>query len=320
MRIILNEEQYKRLVLEFFGYGRPLFHFTTFRGLIGILTSGRILLQASFGNQEQKFLRIRTPYFLSLTRILNSEEGYGWFVTKERGESITARIEFNGDMLGSNFQIKPVAFFKNAKNEKFLNKSHVSVESEDRLYSSKPYINDIFSFINRIDVYIDVKFLDETDVIHLKDVVDGLDSNIYERIHFYDNISSYNFNREKDIRLTDIIDSFEDIDDIEPYSEPYMSSYEIEQSENMHKELAMSIIGLIQGVDGLTNAKMFNELKKYGLMKYKDACYPRKISYYGIDEFFSSIRSKFRYFNLKPDDDSRALIQMLVDFFQKQRI
>jgi hypothetical protein len=61
---------------------------------------------------------------------------------------------------------------------------------------------------------------------------------------------------------------------------------------------------------------MFKELKKYGLMKYKDACYPRKISYYGIDEFFSSIRSKFRYFNLKPDDDSRALIQMLVDFFR----
>lgn len=148
--IKLNESQ-EKLLMEFLS--SILYHFTDEDKLEFICSNNKIPLtkyDSYFTNNKQndEIINKGYPFYLSFTRVKNSNVGFGsWRFTDS---IVTVRIEINGDKLNNNFKGKPVDYFK----VKGTTNDFRFVQSEDRLFSRCKFIENADKYINRIDILL----------------------------------------------------------------------------------------------------------------------------------------------------------------------
>lgn len=150
MKIIVNESQ-KNLLFEFFS--DIVYHFTDEDGIKFICEKNKIPLTKSdkyYTNDVQNDISISNGFsnYLSFTRVKNSSVGYGSW--RFLSSLLTVRIQFNGRLLNNNFKGKPVDYFKT----KSSTDDFRTVQSEDRLFCNKPFIDNAYKYIDRIDILL----------------------------------------------------------------------------------------------------------------------------------------------------------------------
>lgn len=157
-KIQITENQYKTLLNEMLS--SVLYHFTTLGGMHEIAKTGSIYLNTSYrGLNDNKHKNKK--FWFSFTRQYSSKFGY----SKDKN----VRIEFDGDLLNQRFEGKPIDYwgetmgkqnyFKNPyeyqPNKKIIDYTQSNTESEDRLFSNEPKIDNVYKYIKRIDILID---------------------------------------------------------------------------------------------------------------------------------------------------------------------
>ena len=159
---------------------RVVFHFTNIIRLFGIIAQNKFILSTSNGYDED--YSYGYPYYLSTTRVKDARFGYS------RGFNV--RLTLDSQALNSRFRAKPVSFFsgtyqgkegkKISPKQNYINKISqnlknnpdsfsptsynvvmTDVENEDRLLSNKPYIENPYMYILRIDILMNLDEINE---------------------------------------------------------------------------------------------------------------------------------------------------------------
>ena len=130
-----------------------------------ILQSNRFSLMSTlFKKAESRILgaSFNRLYYMSMTR--NGKIGMGGYSNNIHS---WVRFTLDGDMLNTNFHIKAIDYWgksmgkhsrmngSRSANKQYIPKEGSETESEDRLYSSEPFIDDAISYIKHIDIFFD---------------------------------------------------------------------------------------------------------------------------------------------------------------------
>lgn len=166
MKDIINEiikEEINRLIVER-ASSDILYHFTRFHSLENILSSNS--MKCSWGNDtfddnpnlDKQYNKKLYPYYISFTRSKDSEIGYAGH------NQLKVRIEFDGKMLNTipYSKLIPVSFYYKPKRcmnslgpvdfKARLKTYNQFAENEDRLVTQTNSIDNILTYIRRIDV------------------------------------------------------------------------------------------------------------------------------------------------------------------------
>lgn len=187
---IIKEEIEKYILKEF---SNTLYHVTDIQTLLKILKTDSFKLSKTSAYFDSGIDGTETDvngkingkykYYISFTRQPNMKWGYSQYFGPMVGsnggifepENGVARIQFDGDLLGSNFKGEPVDYYSVLTRQTNPNGSYkglntgsqdAKVQNEDRLFSNKQFIKNISKYIIIIDVYP----IDENeafDVMHL---------------------------------------------------------------------------------------------------------------------------------------------------------
>lgn len=134
-----------------------VYHFTSIDACIDILESNKFFLTLSYGNEDEKGRDDRL-FYMSTTRQANGYLGYQNYM------DYSTRICLDGDKLNNNYKGTPFNYFKKQGKQKHIgSKLHDFSyqqrssfdESEDRIWSYSPTINNAKKYIKEIDVYTD---------------------------------------------------------------------------------------------------------------------------------------------------------------------
>ena len=163
-----------------------LYHFTSLEALLKIIDNKWTFKLSSSDSEEEENIRHGKKYFISFTMQKDYRIVFPAAIYNSAYDSIVVRIEFNGDLLNNNFEGYAIDYFKGAKHNYFkqrrVNKFQCDTESEDRLFSDKPIIEEIDKYINRIDILC----LDEEDFEEWSDELSLL-LRKSDRIYIYNN-------------------------------------------------------------------------------------------------------------------------------------
>jgi hypothetical protein len=128
------------------GITEVIYHRTYLSPLIRILKSGKILLSSSLHSPANSY--DKRNFYLSFSRTKNTRLGYL--------SNAPVIIELDGKMLGTKYKGGPVDF-----NWVYLNKKtnpntrEESDEYEERIYSNKPYLENLNKYIKYIDIIVE---------------------------------------------------------------------------------------------------------------------------------------------------------------------
>lgn len=211
-------------------------------------------------------------YYMSLTR--NGKIGQGGYSQTEHS---WVRFTLNGDMLNSNFHIKALDYWggnmgKNYRmsgnmskvmnpfaKKPIIHKPGQETESEDRLYSRKPIINDAFNYIEHIDLYFDMDNVNDMNIIYLPYVYNIM-INFGRYCTLYKTIKDFNSNKNP-------IDSSDFFDWYRNNEFKYEHRYSSRENANVSARFLASAVYLVNfPYSNLQNC--MRTLKKYGLEKY----------------------------------------------------
>lgn len=188
---IISENIRKYLIKE--SISRVVYHFTDIFSLIEILKDDRFCLSTTFGGDMEK----KSPkrFFLSVTRQRSAESGYAYLM------DLNVRITLDGDKLNQRYKGKPVDFFSDLGigKESYYKSSPIpsvqtSTESEDRIYSDTPTIENIWKYIKRIDILYNNSDTEVKPAI-ISNILRKYD--IGNKIFVYDNRKDFNFQTSK---------------------------------------------------------------------------------------------------------------------------
>ena len=134
-----------------------VYHFTSIDACIDILESNKFFLTLSYGNKDEEGHDNRL-FYMSTTRQANGYLGYQNYM------DYSTRICLDGDKLNNNYKGAPFNYFRKQGKQKHIgSKLHDFSyqqrssfdESEDRVWSYSPTINNAKKYIKEIDVYAD---------------------------------------------------------------------------------------------------------------------------------------------------------------------
>lgn len=215
--IYINENQLK-LIIE--GLSKKVYHFTSLYATYKILTSDTMYCQAAFAGSGADSMSNK-KFYISTTRNKTPYEGFGYH---SHGG---CRIELDGDKLNSNFEGKPVNYWGSSdvlnnkysyirKAEKGIKhpsgemygdiQHHTDDEMEDRLFTNKSKIENISKYINRVDILLDEKDIEEKSKF-LKYAV--YMSMYFRNVFLYDDEKAFSLQTDKTIndKFKDYYDS-----------------------------------------------------------------------------------------------------------------
>jgi len=135
---------------------KVLYHFTDKKNILGILSNNKINLSSTIMNQPDA-RNARKINFLSLTRNGNPKAGF----PRNNGgyNNNIVRIQFDGDKLTSRYKIVPLDYWQ-MRGQKPYSTNLADIyhrqisddEAEERLFSNDLFINNINTYIKRIDI------------------------------------------------------------------------------------------------------------------------------------------------------------------------
>ena len=170
IRKILKEELYRYYIKE--SLSSILYHFTSIHSLINILEKDIFKLSdVSSGwtnSNKEKQINNGYKYYISFSRTFNS--------SYNMKAKLPVRIHMNGDMLNYNYKGTQANYYDNIQDS----------ESEDRLLSNKPELNNISKYITRVDIAKDKNLKYTLDMLY-----DNIDDNMKKIIYVYRNYNDF---------------------------------------------------------------------------------------------------------------------------------
>lgn len=327
------------------GYSDILYHFTSFRNGLNICKEDRIYFQSALSKDSDNYDKKR-KFYLSTTRIRGSQFGYSRKFSKYGGVRIVLdgrklKNKYKGTQVNywkgmvdkynhmshvgkgnhiSDYEINnfwkehPDATqdeFEHWKDMHFNEEAqtHYGNESEDRIFSYDPVMDNAHEYILYVDVLIDKVLENERKLSMAQEFLYGDGRRYQNRIRIYDSVEQFDGMGKtvnEQIPYSDVFtrprDTFGD------------ASYQLEKSVS-------AVVGFISYGDHEYDGKRFGPavsrlLKKYGLGEFtylipKIRGYLDTIT--SVSEKLDSIR---RDLSDRPSDKNSKLLRMLTDYFR----
>lgn len=302
-----------------------VYHYTDIAKLLKIVSENRFYLAPAFNSADDNH-DVR-QYYMSTTRNKAAVEGFA-YSKAQRG--LTARIEFDGRTLNSNFKGKPYDYWGSSMGKRSYYKNnewnkdkqhHTTVEAEDRLMSYEPVIDNISKYIVRIDVLLPLEPLEDAAQNEgseyarniLSCVSNILDNSQDFNLFFYDNIED--FNRQTDRTINENVISI-------------CETYKGNTSENglggrVHLSDMVEVALFL--VMGETHPNKYKEevlslFQQYDLSKYINDSFDKSLSEamsLNIRELCRSIVELFERLKKTPSQESSVAMKMVTDYMRK---
>ena len=231
-RIYLTEEQFKGYIKHLLNesFSDHIFHFTSIKNLEYIIKNNAFVLSSIYFNSTDFNIGEGYPFYMSFTRQFSNKFGYSQYKNTQKINllnQLRVRIEVDGQALSSRYVGKPVNYhgYTVANNKQQANANNDPLklieirQSEDRLFSKSPKIENVDRFIRRIDILYDFTLRKNTEVANIlmrilrdpkyKDKVfiykDEKDFNYFHSNNFINQniINAFNSSEEFSRRFTD---------------------------------------------------------------------------------------------------------------------
>lgn len=346
-RVVIKESQYN-ILNE--GLSSILYHFTSISKGLSICSDDKIYLQSAFSKDADNYDRKR-KFYLSCTRIKSSDFGYSYKFSRGGvritldGDLLANN--FKGKQInywnGMNDKFKYYEYFP--ERAKDINKSmeweisrfkknnpnatpediqhfidynfndsaqhHTDNESEDRILSYEPVINEAHRFIKSIDVLLPNLFENEKDMETAAAFRFSTPTQISKLVRIFSSVEEFNSLDGKDCN-----------DKIE-YSQSKVLSLDRNFSRGVYYAIE-SVIGFISFANPEFDGKKFGSsvmklFNKYGLEKYKT--YIGKIENkrnrgwgWGFDGLVEQLNASRRELSDYPNEDNSKILKMLTDY------
>lgn len=346
-RVVIKESQYN-ILNE--GLSSILYHFTSISKGLSICSDDKIYLQSAFSKDADNYDRKR-KFYLSCTRIKSSDFGYSYKFSRGGvritldGDLLANN--FKGKQInywnGMNDKFKYYEYFP--ERAKDINKSmeweisrfkknnpnatpediqhfidynfndsaqhHTDNESEDRILSYEPVINEAHRFIKSIDVLLPNLFENEKDMETAAAFRFSTPTQISKLVRIFSSVEEFNSLDGKDCN-----------DKIE-YSQSKVLSLDRNFSRGVYYAIE-SVIGFISFANPEFDGKKFGSsvmklFNKYGLEKYKT--YIGKIEDkrnrgwgWGFDGLVEQLNASRRELSDYPNEDNSKILKMLTDY------
>jgi hypothetical protein len=321
MRRIIISESKLGLLKE--ALSNKVYHYTSIMNMLEIALSNELLLSSKLGTTADDHGE-KELYYLSLTRVKSSLVGFG-----RKYNSGGVRIEFNGTELSKRFRGKAFNYWgdtmgkhdymKNITNNQYKPftsndpsdiQTQNKTESEDRLYSTQDSIPDIFKYITRIDIIIDLNNEKQT-----KYVYNILLSAFNSKVFVYDNVNDFNkqSNNTLNKKLLDTI----------PYGgveqEPKYSQF-----RNIKNDLATIVGYILSGSDNVKKDAS-DLMSKYNAKKYMSGDFIKKVEDYAnysrLDNLANSVQNILGGISKNGESgDNRIPLRMISDYFKSMNV
>ena len=151
-----------------------VYHFCDLSAFIGIASYNKFILTSSNTNQSDKRMAANGeyvyPYYMCFSRTKSPDVGYAYqrLLLTKYWQSCLVRLEIDGNKLNNLYKAHPVNYFINDNDDKIkkydkgLNPNvdykqiarQQMYEYEDRLLSTKPFINNVNKYIKRVDILV----------------------------------------------------------------------------------------------------------------------------------------------------------------------
>lgn len=309
-----------------------VYHWATPRTAANIVAENRFVLMSTLfkqAEQSQVGASHNNIYYMSLTR--NGKIGMGGYSNKPHS---WVRFTLDGDKINSRFHTKAIDYWgpetgksarlSGADGEK-IQKDGYETESEDRLYSKKPIIENALSYVKQIDVY----------VANPESAIDALTIRKY-----FGNVKVYNsvedFNRSKNEM---------EFDKILDLANQKTFSYSDVDNDYKDMDKGVDTINFLTSIVYLVNMPQptlencILTLRKYSLDKYIKSvinCFKKNRNLYdltdniygGLDgrnfknllsRLYSNIEIGWNVLGVKRNDLSNSF-RILTDFCQKRKL
>lgn len=346
-RVIIKESQYN-ILNE--GLSSILYHFTSIGKGLSICSDDKIYLQSAFSKDADNYDRKR-KFYLSCTRIRSSDFGYSYkfsrggvritldgdlLVNNFKGKQINYWNGMNDKFkyyeyfperakdINKSMEWEISRFKKNNPNatpediQHFIDynfndsaQHHTDNESEDRILSYEPVINEAHRFIKSIDVLLPNLFENEKDMETAAAFRFSTPTQISKLVRIFSSVEEFNSLDGKDCN-----------DKIE-YSQSKVLSLDRNFSRGVYYAIE-SVIGFISFANPEFDGKKFGSsvmklFNKYGLEKYKT--YIGKIEDkrnrgwgWGFDGLVEQLNASRRELSDYPNEDNSKILKMLTDY------
>ena len=169
-KVLITEAQFRQILNE--SLSRYIYHFCPISTLLSILKTNAFILSHVDTGIRDKEISGGYDFYMSFTREHTDKVGYvqykNYCFTADEDSSLNdnqffnVRISVNGELLGANYRGEPVNYHnkenRNNKQQEWANGDPVKLiqirQSEDRLLSNKPVIENAGRYIERIDVLL----------------------------------------------------------------------------------------------------------------------------------------------------------------------
>ena len=253
-----------------------IYHWCSPQTAVKILNTNRFsLMNNLFKNAESNIIGTshNRMWYMSLTR--NGKIGMGGYSNNNHP---WVRLTLDGDRINSTYHTKGIDYWgaSMGKNSRYQNakedgtkikKPGVDTESEDRLFSRKPFIENALSYIKAIDMYFDITKYDAS-----RDSF--INSNTVECIYYLFLSCNKSLNCNVYTSVQDFNNHKNPID-IDSFREWFykqketrdLNYYDIEDRSKLPDKFLASIVYIVNFLDGDLN-DCIRTLREYGLDKY----------------------------------------------------
>lgn len=300
-----------------------LYHFTSISNALKIAEENCIYFQSAIANISDQSYSHKKLFYLSTTRTRYQSFGYS-----RKFSNNSARIELNGDKINQIATAKPFAYWnsdifgkqqylKNDNNGLTKDKQeHVNDEAEDRIYTNISSYKNAAALINRIDIIL-TDYNDKNDYNYIE-CYNLLNTPLRNKIYIYNNLKD--FNAQNNNTINNIIKN-----DYDSYGKANKKS--VFDTNISFRDINVLLATILNGETKNYKTDAALLLKKYNLDKYlkngilkKDneyTRYPYNINYYELIELSSDVMLNF---SRKPTEDKSKLLQMMSDYFVKNKL
>ena len=312
-KIYLTESQLNNLITE--RMSSKVYHYTSIYNVLKISEEDTIYLQSALGGTANNTNNGKL-FYLSTTR--TKYQGFGY---SSKFTNNSARIELDGDKLNNDFSGKPYSYWSPEMGKYGYLKSnlgltkdkqeHIRDEAEDRLFSNKSSIEPAHKYIKRIDIIM-TDINDKTDENYLN--ISNLLIGRYRSLVFvYDNLND--FNKQSNNTINKII--------TDDYSTYRKGVYDYDNVKSNDDLINLVLAAILKGESNNPIQDSAKLLKQYGLDKYlKNGLLKNNkyMNYVSINNIAEMLSYKIDDASRKPNREKSKILQMLTDYFNKNKI
>ena len=222
-KIYLTEEQVLNIIQSSLlneSLSDEIFHFTSIGNLAYIVKHNAFILSSVFYSATDFNIGEGYPFYMSFTRQFSNKFGYSQYKNSQDTNvknQLRVRIEVDGRALSSRYVGKPVNYHaysvKNNKQQQEAGNDVLKLvqirQSEDRLFSKKPIIENADRYIRRIDILYDHGDRKNSEILYT--LLRFMRNPLYKnKIFIYANENDFNFYHNTNYINDKIIQAYSD--------------------------------------------------------------------------------------------------------------